>query len=93
MNTRSKLRLEGSDEDVRKRVSSLLNSRHFPVFRRLGVEVSQGSLTLSGQVHSYYEKQVAINACQNVAGVVSVVDEVEVFDRDDATSPLAIVHE
>ncbi len=86
MSTPQKIRVDYSDEDVRKRVSRWLTSRHFPAFRLLNVEVCHGLVTLSGAVDSYYEKQVAITSCQRVAGVLSLIDQVEVSDRDSVSS-------
>lgn len=72
------LRVDYPDEDLRRRISSFLGSRHFPAFRRLEVNVAAGAVTLRGQVGSYYEKQVALDTCRRVAGVLSTIDEVEV---------------
>jgi len=67
-----------SNAEVRQRVSSFLHSRHFPAFRNFEIEVDRGAVTLTGKVQSYYEKQIAINSCQNVQGVVSLIDEIVV---------------
>ena len=66
------------DEDILRRVTGYLSTRHFPNFRELDVEVDQGSVTVSGRLPSYYEKQVAINTCQRVAGVIELIDEIVV---------------
>lgn len=71
-------RVEFQDQDVQRRVRSFLNSRHFPAFRQLQVEVENGSVRISGNVPSFYEKQVALNSCQRVAGVLQLIDEVGV---------------
>lgn len=67
-----------TNAEVRQRVSKFLYSRHFPAFRNFEIEVDRGAVTLTGKVQSYYEKQIAINSCQNVAGVVSLIDEIVV---------------
>jgi osmotically-inducible protein OsmY len=72
------IRLVYPDDDVQQRVSSFLHSRHFTSLRRLNVAVRHGSVTLTGEVFSYYEKQVALNSCQRVAGVLHLIDEVAV---------------
>jgi osmotically-inducible protein OsmY len=46
--------------------------------RNLDVDAGQGVVTLTGQVTSFYEKQVALNVCRRVAGVYDLVDHVEV---------------
>lgn len=86
MSTSKSVRFTDCDEDVFLRVCSFLQSRHFPAFRHLGVEVERGIVTLTGQVCSYYEKQVAITSCQNVAGVRSLIDGIVVSDGDTTGS-------
>jgi len=78
MQMAKKVRIEDSNAAVRQRVSSFLHSRHFPAFRNFEIDVDRGSVTLTGQVHSYYEKQIAMTSCQNVDGVVALIDEIVV---------------
>ena len=66
------------DKDLQHRVASYLGSRHFPAFRDLQVDVDHGAVTVSGRLSTYYEKQVAINACRRVAGVLQLVDDISV---------------
>lgn len=75
------VRFNFRDEELQFRVESYLKSRHFPEFESLEVEVHDGLVTLSGELNSYYEKQVAMSSCQRVAGVVRMVDEIMVSDR------------
>ena len=46
--------------------------------KRLSVDVTGGSVTLRGNVSSFYEKQIAIQACRALAGIVMLTDAVEV---------------
>jgi osmotically-inducible protein OsmY len=46
--------------------------------KRLSVNVSAGEVTLRGSVGSFYEKQIAIQACRMLAGIDRLVDAVEV---------------
>ena len=83
MQMTKKVRVEESNADVRQRVSSFLHSRHFPAFRNFEIEVDRGAVTLTGKVQSYYEKQIAMTSCQNVAGVIKLIDEIVVqLDRE-----------
>jgi osmotically-inducible protein OsmY len=54
---------------------------------RIGVSVSEGAVTLAGQVKTYPEKQNAIRATMRVRGVSAVADELTVANewmpRDD----------
>lgn len=78
MQMAKKVRIEDSNAAVHQRVSSFLHSRHFPAFRNFKIEVDRGAVTLTGNVQSYYEKQIAMTSCQNVAGVVTLIDEIVV---------------
>ncbi len=78
MNVAKQIRMDYPDEDVRSRVSRFLNSRHFPAFRHLDISVEHGAVTLTGEVQSYYEKQIAMTSCQHVVGVLSLTDEIRV---------------
>ena len=78
MSSAQRIRIDYPDDDVRQRVSRFLYSRHFPAFRNLDIVVQHGAVTLTGEVQSYYEKQVAITSCQHVEGVLSLIDEIDV---------------
>jgi osmotically-inducible protein OsmY len=49
---------------------------------RIGVCISDGAVTLSGQAASYPERQAAVSAALGVHGVRSVVDEITVAQHD-----------
>ena len=76
MDSTSSIRVDYTDEDLRRRIRSYLASRHFPAFRKLAIKVQHGAVTLTGRVRSFHEKQVALNACQRVAGVLALIDEI-----------------
>jgi len=78
MTVAQQIRIDYPDDDVRQRVSRFLYSQHFPAFRNLDIVVEHGAVTLTGEVQSYYEKQVAMTSCQHVAGVLSLIDEIDV---------------
>ena len=65
-------------DDLALRVRNFLDGRNIPGLRRLGVTVAAGQVTLYGRVRTFYEKQLAIHCCQRVAGVVHVIDAIEV---------------
>ncbi len=71
-------RIGFNDDDVLWRVESYLGSRHIPTFRNLVVHVHRGTVTLSGRVENYHQRQVALNSCRRVAGVLKLVDQIEV---------------
>jgi osmotically-inducible protein OsmY len=69
---------KNADGDLKRRVSNYLASRYFPALNQLEIEAEAGIVTLRGCVSSFYEKQVAITSCQRVAGVLQLVDAVDV---------------
>jgi osmotically-inducible protein OsmY len=72
------LPLDLSDRDLERRVSNFLAARNLPTLRRLQVAADRGTVTLRGRVHSFYEKQLCQHACRRVAGVISMVDAIDV---------------
>jgi osmotically-inducible protein OsmY len=69
------------DDEVKKRVVNFLHTSHFPVFRNFDVQVDSGEVTVRGRVDSFYEKQIAMTTCQNVAGVMAIVDQIDVSNE------------
>ena len=67
-----------AESELEQRVTTYLWSRSMPSLRKLEVSAERGIITLSGRVDSFYEKQLAISSCQRVAGVLQLVDQVEV---------------
>lgn len=78
MNGVKNLRVDYPDQELQFRVKSFLTSRHYPGFERLEVVAENGAVTLTGNVDSFYEKQIAIHSCRRVAGVLILVDQIEV---------------
>ncbi|MFM7737858.1 MAG: BON domain-containing protein [Planctomycetota bacterium] len=81
------IRVDCPDDDLRKRIESFLRSRHFSALRNLEVSVAGGVATLKGEVGSFYEKQVALDACRRVAGVLCTVDQMQVEQRLESAVP------
>ena len=71
---------DSADRDLEKRVANYLHERHVPSLRKLAIQSANGAVTLSGQVHTFHEKQIAIHSCRRVAGVVQLIDLVDVAD-------------
>lgn len=67
-----------ADRDVERRVISYLVGRHVPGLRQIDVQAHCGVVTLRGRVHSFYEKQLGQQVAQRVAGVVRLIDRIEV---------------
>ena len=67
-----------SDRDLERRVTSFLAARHVPGLRNLSVEAENGVVTVSGQVLTFYEKQLCNQCCRRVAGVLELINAVDV---------------
>jgi osmotically-inducible protein OsmY len=67
-----------ADRDLRTRVVNFLSRQHFPRLRSLRVDAQLGVVTISGQVKTFHERQLCINCCRRVAGVLRLDDRVEV---------------
>ena len=74
-------RSDYSDRLLQRRVSNFLSSRHFPDFRYLTIDVDNGCVTLSGILYSHYQKQVALDSCRRVAGVLNLSDQIQIKKR------------
>ena len=59
-----------------------LRASPYMIVRKMSCEYREGVLLLRGRVASYYHKQVAQEAVARLEGVVEVVNEIEVGDRE-----------
>jgi osmotically-inducible protein OsmY len=73
-----------ADCDLQRRVASFLASRHVPGLRNLAVEACSGVVTISGQVLTFYEKQLCNQCGRRVAGVLELINAVDVLDTPNA---------
>ena len=63
---------------LRMRLVQALNGRQISALRELVVHVCEGEVTVTGEVDSYYHRQVAVNACLNTWGVLKLIDQIHV---------------
>lgn len=71
-------RKEAMATALQLRLTQALSKQQVTALRSLEVVVSNGEATISGEVDSYYLRQLAINACQNTWGLKKLVDRIEV---------------
>lgn len=64
--------------DLQRRVQQFLMTANLPALRHVGVEVEDDSVILTGRVRTFYEKQMATEFVRRVAGVVSIVNSIDV---------------
>jgi len=74
-------KLDHRDCELRTRVVGYLLGRNEHAFRALQIEADDGTVTLTGQVRTYYEKQVAAS-CLSVVGVSRLVNNLTVPEWD-----------
>jgi len=68
------------DCDLQRRVRAFLAGRHYQALRRLRVDVEADAVVLSGTVPTFHQRQVAVECAAHVAGVLRVVDRLNVSD-------------
>ena len=66
------------DEDLKRRVLDYLLGHKLPTLQAIEVESASGDVTLRGKVSSFYQRQLCINCCRRVAGVLRLIDEIQV---------------
>ncbi len=69
---------QGDREELRQRIRLFLAGSHIPGLRQVRVDLDGDTVVLQGEVGTYYEKQMAAQFASRVAGVIRVVDFVEV---------------
>jgi osmotically-inducible protein OsmY len=63
------------DNDLARRVRIYFATQSRPALRAVQVQAQNGVITLRGQVHSFYEKQLSLHIAARVAGVRRLEDE------------------
>lgn len=66
------------DAELRKRVLGHLYGRQLPALRRLNVQVSDGVITLRGEVQSFYQQQIVDQCCRFFASQAAIINEIRV---------------
>jgi len=64
--------------NLQLRVLQELKKRQFSSLQTLIVEVFDDEVTVTGELDSFYEKQIAISACQSAWGMTKLIDRIEV---------------
>ncbi|MBL9122449.1 MAG: BON domain-containing protein [Planctomycetaceae bacterium] len=69
-----------ADSELAARVKNNLALQHIPGVRWLEVHAHHGVVTLRGRVQSFYNRQRCVHCSQHVAGVYSLIDQLEVTE-------------
>jgi osmotically-inducible protein OsmY len=71
-----------NDLDLRNRVSRYLAEKNKNSLKDLRIDAAGGVVKMSGTVRSFYEKQLCQQVCRRVAGVIKLIDNVAVAERN-----------
>lgn len=83
-----------SDSEIEQNVRAFLEGCNMPALRRLAVSVSAGTVTLRGQVRTFYERQLTQQCLRRIAGVRQLIDRTVVNrDRNDLVPGVTSVAE
>jgi osmotically-inducible protein OsmY len=63
---------------IEKAVKNRLHESAYPSIKRIDCEFEDGILVLRGQLHSFFEKQVAQESIAGLDGIKEIVNRVEV---------------
>jgi len=74
---------ETADHELERRIRNFLGGLSLPALRDLELEVRNGAAVITGRVRTFYEKQLATSCCQRVAGVLNVLNEVQVANSSE----------
>lgn len=83
MPTEAQLTFEASDLELEQQIQGALDKLQVASLRRVLVDVRQGIVALSGEVNSFYAKQLAQHSARRFAGDSRVIDEVRVSTPAD----------
>ena len=78
MTTQSAASVIDGDADIVRRVVLFLAQRRLALPKNLTVRAERGVVTLRGSVRTFHDRQLLVSAVQRVAGVVQIVDELQV---------------
>jgi osmotically-inducible protein OsmY len=71
------------DQDLKRRVVNYLVGHKMPALRHVDVEADRGTVVLRGRVYSFFQKQLCLNCCRRVAGVIKLVDKLDVVTESE----------
>ena len=73
--------LDSTVDDLARRVALMLAQQLGIGGERIHVAAHDGQVVLSGRVGTYYRRQLALTGACRVAGVRSIIDQIEVLPR------------
>ena len=73
--------VDSTVDDLARRVALMLSQQLGIGGERIHVAAQGGQVVLSGRVGTYYRRQLALAGARRVAGVRSIIDQIEVLPR------------
>ena len=67
-----------ADGDLENRLVNVLHERHVPRIDLLRIESRGGIVCVRGELPTSHDKWLCVECCRHVAGVIRLVDEIEV---------------
>lgn len=67
-----------ADRDLLQRVKNFICQRGYGPHRTLEIAVERGVVVVQGRVPTFYLRQIAVECVKRVAGVIHVIDRIEV---------------
>lgn len=78
--------IDSASQELQQRVALHLQNRQLAFGGRLRIEAKHGTVTLSGRVPTFYQRQLIYAATRKVAGVTKVIDQLEVETESETGS-------
>lgn len=66
------------DDELEHRLLNFMHGRHLPERESVQLDVHGGVVVISGRLRSLHSKWLCVECCRHVAGVIRLVDELEV---------------
>ena len=73
-----------AERDLEARVVSMLHARNVPGLQSLEIDTAGATVILRGRLPSPHAKWLCQECCRHVAGVIRLIDEVEVASSAEA---------
>ena len=77
--------LDSASRLLQERIALQLQNRQLTFGSRVKIEVKLGTVTLSGNVPTSYQRQLIYAATRQVAGVVKVIDQLSIEGNESAS--------
>ena len=70
-----------ADVDLEHRLANFLEGRHVPEREAVHIEAHGGTVVIRGRLTSTHARWLCVECCRHVAGVIRLVDQLELGPR------------